>query len=195
MKLIKLSESHYIVVDDSEIKEGWKGWAYKHDVVGKVFEHFYTTNKWYQDARKITYSTQPLEGDEFTEWFDFIKPVFLSEVEELTLGYSVEKMANLHAVKSGCEYREDLVRISKAYQKGFNDHRQLVKNKLFSVEDMRKVFEAGFNFGEEDEEVKNAFDDKSYNKDIMFDKAIQSLLPPTEWEVTFDEKGKLKLIN
>lgn len=38
---------------DAQIEEGWKGCAYKDDVKGKVFEHFYTTNPWYKDAMKI----------------------------------------------------------------------------------------------------------------------------------------------
>ena len=65
------------ITSDEEIKEGWEGHAYKEDVEGKVFKHFYTTNEWYKDAKKIILTTdQDLvkDGvqaipDEFLEWF------------------------------------------------------------------------------------------------------------------------------
>lgn len=97
-ELLKLSYNHYIVVDDSEIKEGDYYWnknisneiQYKKEK-GILFHH----------CKKITYSTQPLERDysqatygiQYVEVFDKIKPISLSEVEELIHGYSVEKEA------------------------------------------------------------------------------------------------------
>ena len=68
---------HIYITSDEEIKEGWKGYAYKEDVTGKVFKHFYTTNEWYKDAKKIILTTdqdlikdgvQAID-DEFLEWF------------------------------------------------------------------------------------------------------------------------------
>ena len=65
------------ITNDEEIKEGWKGYAYKEDVKSKVFKHFYTTNEWYKDAKKIILTTDPkliADGvqsidNEFLEWF------------------------------------------------------------------------------------------------------------------------------
>jgi hypothetical protein len=65
------------ITNDEPIKEGWKGYAYKEDVEGKVFKHFYTTNEWYKDAKKIILTTDQdliADGvqaidDEFLEWF------------------------------------------------------------------------------------------------------------------------------
>jgi hypothetical protein len=65
------------ITSNEEIKEGWKGYAYKEDVKGEVFKHFYTTNKWYKDAKKIILTTDPQliqDGvqaidDTFLEWF------------------------------------------------------------------------------------------------------------------------------
>src|SRR5690554_2295402 len=48
---------HLYITSDEKIEEGWKGWAYKDDVKGKIFKHFYTTNPWYKDARKIVATT------------------------------------------------------------------------------------------------------------------------------------------
>ncbi len=50
---------HLYILSDEEIKEGWKGWAYKADVKGQIFKHFYTGNPWYKDAKKIIATTDP----------------------------------------------------------------------------------------------------------------------------------------
>ena len=195
-KIIKLTDTHYIVVDDSEIKEG--NWVcniqrpYAKQCQDIDVDYYNRRNDVF---KKITHSTQPLEPSiksdrhDNPEEFVLIKPLSLSEVEEAINGYSTYEL--FKKIDGSCEkgqYEHWL------FEQGFNAYKELVKDKLFTVEDMRKVFEVGFNFGEEDEEVKNAFDDKTYNKDIMFNEAIQSLLPKTEWEVEFDENGKLKLV-
>lgn len=95
MKLIKINEEHYIIVDDSEIKEGdfvydtitntiWTWEKYNEDEIdskysGKVF--------------KITHSTQPLEKftydnlshEVFSMDYHNIKPISLQEVKELKM--------------------------------------------------------------------------------------------------------------
>ena len=46
-------------VSDEAIEEGWKGIAYKKDVTGEIFKHFYTTNEWYNDAKKVIATNNP----------------------------------------------------------------------------------------------------------------------------------------
>ena len=178
MKLIKMSDTHYIIVDDSQINIG--------DIVAEklltgryeLFEIHTLNDIDKQTQKKVTHSTQLDKG------MGNVTFISLSEVEELVNGYSVEKMANLHAVKSGCQYREDLVRISKAYQKGFNNHKELVKDKLFTIKDMENMFILGGKY-------------KIQNPDKFLEKMkeiIQSILPKNEWEVEFDEQGKLRLL-
>lgn len=53
---------HLYLISDREIKKDWKGVAYKSDVVGKVFKHFYTTNIWYNDAKIVEATTDPSLG-------------------------------------------------------------------------------------------------------------------------------------
>jgi hypothetical protein len=74
---IMYKNQNIYITNDEEIKEGWTGYAYKEDVQGKVFKHFYTTNTWYKDAKKIILTTdqdlikdgvQPIP-DDFLEWF------------------------------------------------------------------------------------------------------------------------------
>lgn len=53
------SESRYelYVISFDKIVKGWKGVAYKNNVVGKIFKHFYTENSWYDDAKIVIAST------------------------------------------------------------------------------------------------------------------------------------------
>lgn len=74
MKLIKLSDTHYIVVDDSEIKD-----CYYYNSLDKAIRFGNNLNHPYH--HKIIHSTQPLEGVELLS---------LPEVEEAINGYSVE---------------------------------------------------------------------------------------------------------
>lgn len=91
MKLIKIKEDHYVVVDDSEIKEG--DWYY-HSIWQELFCLYKDTmhNKAFEleKAYKITHSTQPLEYF-FTDpknsskvfRFDKVKYISIQEVKEL----------------------------------------------------------------------------------------------------------------
>lgn len=178
-KLIKLNESHYIVVDDSDIKEGdWvidKHKSIYQQLSDKVFEKF-------TGAKKITYSTQPL-NKQFNDWFD-VKIIPLSEVEEAIYGYSVEKLFKGSWMSRYSNFDSD---IGKSFELGFNTCKELVKDKLFTVEDMEKAL------NKLSIAYKNGY---SRDFDIDFQEAdsiIQSLLPPTEWDVEF-VNGKLKLI-
>jgi hypothetical protein len=151
-------------------------------------------------CKKITHSTQPLNQQCQNVCSGFcincpdtsVKRLELSEVEELISGYSVEKMAEKEFplldeswCRTGTTHEENLQLLGhrRTYIKGFNTHKELVKDKLFTVDDMKKALELGLTL----------IDGNVYNEE-HFQKFIQSLLSPTEWEVTFNEQGKLKLI-
>jgi hypothetical protein len=200
-KLIKLSESHYIVVDDSEIKIG----EYCFDLKEKEFYKSKGNIPSNPYVLKITHSTQPLEdgigkpinGTYPPEYlrFDKIKQLSLSSVEELTLGYSVEEMSiNSFGHKPSKDDTDIILSLGKGYiggyQQGFNTHKELVKDKLFTVEDMKNAFNAGYDLNTW-EQLNIPNDEREYLNEYDY---IQSLLPKTEWDVTFDEQGKLKLI-
>lgn len=207
-KLIKLSDTHYIVVDDSEIKEVWEGFAYKHDIEGKVFKHFYTENEWYKDAKKITHSTQPLEpsikSDKHNNPKEFvlIKPLSLSEVEEAIYGYSVENIweefNTLHNIDIPLG-KEQFIKVFRF----FNVHKELVKDKLFTVEDMKNAIKMARQM--KDDSVDDTFDVEDisgctevctygWRKKHSDEQIIQSLLPKTEWDCCISD-GKLVIIN
>lgn len=180
-KLIKLSDTHYIVVDDSEINvndfitDKYKVWQWK-------------DNSSLLGRKKVTHSTQPLEKREghVTKGggipiFDKIKEITLSEIEEIIYGFSVEKMAEPIKKEFGedCEYWY--------YEKGFKAHQELVKDKLFTIEDLRKAYSAGLYNTD-----RKGF--TLYEPSKHFDEIIQPFLPKTEWEIEFNENGIIKLI-
>ena len=169
-KLIKVSNNHYIVVDDSKLKEG--DWKYHHALgIRKALVDGNYTNNF-----KITHSTQPLE--EVVWWeretrksklgFDKIKELSLPEVEEVIYGYSVEKINPC----IGIDFRVE-------WNNGFKAHQELVKDKLFTLDDIRKSMNYGMYYME-------------YHTEIAHEQFIKSLLPPTEWNIEFvDDKIKL----
>ena len=174
MKLIKLSDTHYIIVDDSEIKEGdLVRWS-KDFNVGQTVD---SINKDWSEWKKITHSTEPLEN---------VKTISLSEVEEVIYGYSVEKMAKNEFPVD--KYQQDWAFRRMGFVKGFKAHQELVKDKMFTVEDIRKaMFEVYKNGIRSSKEGKESFSEIS-------NRIIQSLLPKTEWLIEFDEQGKITLL-
>ena len=90
MKLIKLNEKHYIIVDGFEVKEG----DVMYDIDGDIGIAIGKDKSQWEGNMKITHSTQLIDGDEVGGCFTKLKPLSLSEVKELLFGYSVEKLVN-----------------------------------------------------------------------------------------------------
>lgn len=108
MKLIKLSNEHYIIVDDSEIKENDFCTTHLNVIDEGKIHNSYTIfnpknkediNK-LQSCKKITHSTQPLgflQEEAFTTanmkpTYGFTQPLSLSEVKELIGEVDVESI-------------------------------------------------------------------------------------------------------
>lgn len=177
-KLIKLSPTHYIVVDDSEIKE--KDWFYFKidnivDIVQVESKFHLEKIKKHKENKKVTHSTQPeLLG---IGWMQSVKPLLLSEVEELINGYSVEKMAKLHC--------PDEISFENMYIRGFKAHEELVKDKVFTIEE---TIEFAMNMIAQYVQGNTNI----WNRELL-KQSIQSLLP-TEWDITIDENNKITLL-
>lgn len=212
MKLIKLNEQHYIIVDDSEIKENQ--WYCNNKVLFLSDSKFDKGNNPNQNKNNklVTHSTEPLE---VTQWegktnlhmdnyhYDKIKPLSISEVEELINGDSVEKMAekyfkNYYAWvrESTLPYTDEQVdNIKMDYINGFKAHQKLTKDKLFTKRDMIAAFIEGTNSGSNYQDlVENDLEEAEKFSENEMNDFIQSLLPPTEWDVYFNEQDKLELI-
>ena len=124
---------------------------------------------------KITHSTQPLYDKPHYAEYGMLS---LSEVEEAIYGYSVEKIIDNTDTPDGL----DQYSYDKGIEFGFNAHKELVKDKLFTKEDMKKAL------------IHMALLSARHGKDCLdkIDEVIQSFIP-TEWECTIDEQGKLLL--
>jgi hypothetical protein len=203
--LIKLSETHYIVVDDSEIKEGeWYLTFMNNEVAGEP-RRCEDSSYSFGNCKKITHSTQPLESIEDSEvWedgkylgpdyaFQEIKYLPLAEVEEAVFGYSVEKMAKHHYGNH---------RKTREFEDGFIlgfqiAHKELVKGKLFPVEDMINAFISGTNSGANYESIVNGcsgdLEEAENFAKCEFEDFKKSLLPKTEWNIEIIN-GKIKLL-
>lgn len=195
-KLIKLSETHYIIVDDSEIKEGDCGLhnnkTYREKYIN-IDKHIIVKCTKSNEASiqehwdKITYSTQPLNestqpNTEF--YWNNIGKLSLSEVEELINGYSVEKIALRYEKSFG---KSSYGTESIDYTEGFNAHKQLVKDKfILTKEQLENALFNALNYKDSECCV-------THTKDSIVRGIIKSLLPKTEWNVEF-VNGKLKLI-
>ena len=185
-KLIKISEKHYVIVDDSiDIEENC--YCYKN---GKIHQVSFLGQ---DNGDTITHSTEPLEevksiynveAKEIEKGiFSKIKHIPLLEVEELINGYNVEKLADAYCKLWEWERILGTGSNGLAYDsfvQGFNIHKELTKDKLFTIEDIKKAFTQGKFEG--------------VNMYMVEDRDYIQSLQQTEWNIAIDEQGKIKLI-
>jgi hypothetical protein len=127
MKLIKINTDHYIIVDDSEIKEG--DWTYHH--VKGIYEA--RVDGAYTNQKKITHSTIPkgmmvIEG---------IKRLSLQEVKELIGEVDVEKKAKEYVGWWDEHDDQDVKLFTRAYYQALEDN----KDKKYTEEDVIRIVE------------------------------------------------------
>lgn len=204
MKLIKLSEEHYVIVD--EVKEidpsspSNGHWCYvlhkpsntilEATLIGEQMGNMTVIDETLRNKREVLYKeVVPIIAASETMEFhpkESMKSIPLSEVEEAIFGYSVDKMAIDKFPYTDEGSLADCIDASKRriWKDGFNAHKELVKDKLFTAEDMKNAFIKGKSY---------ALSTHLGAKEI-FHTFQKSLEPKTEWEVKFDEQGKLKLI-
>jgi len=169
MKMKKLSEDHYIIVNDKfDPIDSDRKYVHKSGRIWQWdFRMAYVSNN---PPQPITHSTQP----EFLGmgWMQSILPLLLSEVKELLGVVDVEKKANDCIAK---------VKHNGSFIRGYNQALEDNKERKYTEEDLRKMFEMGIGL--------SSFSDTDENK---FKYALNHIQPKTEWEVEFVD-GKLKL--
>lgn len=190
-KLIKLSDTHYIIVDNSEMLPD----AFIYDFLKKevkrhsgTYRHINYINK---NCKRITHSNKPFREFAPLTINDMgLAYIPLLKIEEAVYGYSVEKMSRVkyRVQASGgglyTEGKQDGLR--EGYVDGFNAHKELTKDKLFTLSQLNEAIAEAWNTCEDNEE------NETYSQ--AHKRIIQSLLPKTEWDIEFDEQGKIKLI-
>lgn len=207
-KLIKISDTHYIGVDNSEIKAGEWAIEVHNGETEATAPNFLDKNgnRWWvrqmnmscaandPEAKRITHSTQPLDskclGCNGTTDCEgcIITPFTLSEVEEAINGYSVEGMA-----KERGEDKFSTQLYIDYFTEGFKAHEKLVKDKLFTVGEVFDIFKKGVEWMDKQLESDGKYAE-GYSYQQCFNDNIQPFLPKTEWDVEFDEQGKIKLV-
>ena len=183
IKIIKISDTHYVGVDNSELKKGDIS-VVRDGGVWKI--NYHPLNNEYN--KRIIYSTEPFKKFAPLTLNDMgIGYIPLSEVEEALYGYSVEKMAEPIKKEFGidCEYWY--------YIKGFNAHKELTKDKFFSIEDMKNLMHESIIFSENNKHL--SLGEYALSNKDWWDKKVKSLLPKTEWNAQIDENNKITLIH
>lgn len=173
MKLIKINEEHYVIVDDTKIN------------VGDWITDKYRVWKWNDDCsllgrKKITHSTQPLNDK--PHYADY-KMLFLSAVKELIGVVDVEKKVEIlyPSAFSGIWNNENDKK--EHWIKGYNQALEDNKDKKYTIEDVINIV---------DNVSKNWFKCYSHNDKKEHLLKITKYLQKTEWEVEFIN-GKLTL--
>ena len=179
MKLIKLSDDHYIVVDDSEIKEG--DWYYDTNDKESLMPIYQRSQdpKFYSGCKKITHSTN-------IDWHE-VYYIPLSEAKSLIGELVAEKRADDYGFQvpyDGSNSFYDKEKI-KHYLAGYNQALEDNKEKKYTEDDLRKAIDIA---------QKESWDEGGYlGKEHEPDEIIQTLQPKTEWDVEFVD-GRLTLV-
>ena len=105
-------------------------------------------------------------------------------VEEAINGCSIYQKALDFAITSKI-YIDDEKTHDEVAESLISFHKELVKDKLFTIQDMQKCYEDGFASRGTDSPVKD-FQLYAFEEGILHSE--------TEWDVTFDEQGKIKLV-
>jgi hypothetical protein len=206
MELIKINTDHYIIVDDSKIKIDDFYIDDSNTVRCAIteVESYWTHRKHY---KKVTHSTKPLEdvtllvrpdGSDVSETiFDKVKEISLSEIkkligevnmEELELKYHQQLMQRREVAKNfrgqvagnhpDMFTSREMLSMMEGFTDGYTQALEYNKNKQYTEEDMKYMFECGRNY--------------QNNAEVTFKVSMDFIKDRVKWEVEFVD-GKLKL--
>ena len=196
-KLIKLSDTHYIIVDDSEIKDT----SYFIDN-NKIFECRNVFDEGIEDSnglihnhkncKKITHSTEPLIitryfTDKILEKYNGLKERIISiqflslvEVEEAIYEYNLDDLT-FNEFEKQDEWNWS--QFKDIFTLGFKAHQKLVKDKLLITD--KSLFDFLYF-----EKTHSQYSDEAIVKEFI----DELLKKQTEWNIKFDQNGKIILI-
>ena len=183
-KLIKIKENYY-VIDDSDIKED-DYYLVLEEGEYVLYNLVSETNG--KNPLKVTHSTQEGIGEQLN----------LNDIEELVNGYSIREMAekDAHLVWNDETTFENEQRELNGhiigFIEGFKAHKELSKDKLFTIDDMKTAFFVAIQLGINQDIAINKSEELQ-DEEVVFNKVVQSLLPPTEWNIKF-QNGKIVLV-
>lgn len=174
MKLIKITDEYYVIVDDSEIKDN--DWVADFRLDGRIL-----ISKWNEedsedglffDAKKITHSTQPMTHGVVKEGqITGVTAISLQEVKELIGEVDVKsKGENYSTTHEDVSDKLGKYLVGACFQDGYYTALEDNKEKKYTEDDLHNLLRARRQlYSHTDVNVVRDF--------------IQSLQPKTEWEV------------
>lgn len=195
MELIKINTDHYIIVDDSKIEDNdWMQRNDEHPV--QAVPNFWWDFK--DRYRKVTHSTKELGsnvGSTYTP--SNVKYLSLGEVkkitgevdmEELELKYHQQLIQRREVAKNfrgqvagnhpDMFTSREMLSMMEGFTDGYTQALEDNKNKQYTEEDMKYMFECGRNY--------------QNNAEVTFKVSMDFIKDRVKWEVEFVD-GKLKL--
>ena len=186
MELIKINPDHYIIVDDSEIKEGdyiLMNWSIirQCDYIDGYMLIDTTQGKHHISiCDKITHSTQPLENLNGTLGWKDVEILPLPEVKELLREVDVEEKSYQFIKEIGGTREQRL-----AYIDGYREALEDNKHMRFTYDELLTLALRCWNT------ASNPMERSVNNLNKIVDEYIQRF-EPTSWNVEFVD-GKIKL--
>ncbi len=174
MKLIKINTDHYIVVDDSEIKEGDWIIDIKRPLSPRQIKTKHLLEDLFDSEKKITHSTLPLDSVAIENSERSYKLIPLAYIKVVVSEVDIDKKAK---EEGGYDVFRDRIIYSHGYNQALEDN----KEKKYTEEDIRKAI------------LMARVRIENVSPKYSIDEIIQAIKPKTEWEVEIiDDKLKLK---
>ena len=184
MKLIKINPDHYIIVDDSEIKEGDWFINETNNIEQGIGNYPYKSLS--PECKKITNSTQPLEySPKIGKYWNKVQPVSISEVKELLEEVDVEKKS-VEWYNGNAKYNSNYIADPYSWKEGYNQALEDNKHMRFTYDELLTLALRCWNT------ASNPMERSVNNLNKIVDEYIQRF-ETTQWEVEFVD-GKIKLI-
>lgn len=175
MKLIELTENHYIVVDNSEIKVG----EYCYDSESKECYKSKGELPANPYILRITHSTK------LSECCDSVELLYMNEAKALVGKVDIEQLAEQYA-KAHSIYESGQDDVAYGFREGYNQCLEDNKDKKYTEDTLRDALFDALNRVQKECCM-------THTKDSIVRDIIKALQPNKEWEVEF-ENGKLKLV-
>jgi hypothetical protein len=131
--LNKLPEG-FVITSNEPIEKDWKGVAYKKNVQGYIFNHFYTENPWYNDTKKVIAQQDQID---FTG---------LAEDEQKEIGYFDIKKSLEKILSKELNYNNYWRGIIYGNPQLISAIQELLSDK-FTLEDMASAYTTGYKDG------------------------------------------------
>ena len=186
MILIKITEEHYIVVDDSEIKEN------DYFIYNNIIEKCEIPVPYTPNCKKITQSTKPLEFDENgTYTYEKVKYVPVSYIKELINQVDIKAKGDKYSTThEDVSDRLGKYLVAACFQDGYHTALEDNKHKKYTEEDIVKAIE----MAREDIKLTRISEWRT-EKEFEYNnfQIIKAIQPKTSWDIEIiNDKLKLK---